>query len=111
MHRWETDTTVLWQFGAVYAQSQHTPEKRLLAAMLMDALLEFQKRHDTKGRRAMRAPTDARTWFFARDDRWPFSFENVCLHLHLEPEAIRARLRGIEQARRPRPAAGKAEKS
>jgi hypothetical protein len=102
VHRWETDATVSWQFGAIYGRATQTPEKRLLAALLMDALLQFEKVQRSRDRRDAQALHELRAWFYAADENWPFSFENVCAHLNLEPDAIRARLARVGQARRTR---------
>ena len=102
MHRWETDATAFWQFGVVYGRAPYTPEKRLLVAVLLDALLQFEKLCNSRERRAAQTLAELRSWFFGGDERWPFSFENVCAHLHLEPDAIRDRLARLDQARRGR---------
>ena len=89
MQRWQTDRTVALQFGAVYGRVLHTPEKRLLMALLLDALAQFDKVRDPRRPRDAQTRQELRTWFFAEDVNWPFSFENVCAHLGLEPNAIR----------------------
>ena len=92
MQRWQTDKTVAFQFGAVYGRVLQTPEKRLLVAMLLDALSQFEKVRDARRPRDAQAREELKAWFFGEDVSWPFSFENVCAHLGLEPGAIRDQL-------------------
>ncbi len=76
---------------AAGAPVRHSPEQRLLAAVLTDALTELR---DLVASPRVDDPRLARllAWFQSRDDRWPFSFESVCAYLDLESESIRARL-------------------
>ncbi len=74
-----------------------SPEKRLLMAVLLDAIEEFKAvtqsasvGNEARHRRLM-------AWFAARDVEWPFSFENVCEELHLNPDCVRSRLRLLAQ--------------
>jgi len=100
VQRWGSDATASWQFATVYGRASYSPEERLLAALLMDALVQFEKIHAAHNPRAVRALHELQAWFFADDDPWPFSFENVCAHLHLEPDAIRGRLARIHRGAR-----------
>ena len=107
VHRFETDATAFWQFGGVYGRTGYTPEKRLLAALLMDALLQFERVQGSQERRDVQAFDELRAWFYADNQDWPFSFENVCSHLNLEPDAIRARLARVHPGCAVRGAAGR----
>ncbi len=87
----------MWQaniFGAhAYEQKRApTPEKRLLIAVLWNAILEYQEflcsNHSSGSAEAQKL----RKWFFEHDETWPFSFENVCTQLDLDPGSIRSRL-------------------
>ena len=74
-----------------------SPEKRLLMAVLLDAIEEFKA-----VTQSARAGNEARhrrfmAWFSARDVEWPFSFEKVCEQLDLNPDCVRSRLRVLEQ--------------
>ena len=102
MHRWDADASAFWQFGLIYGRAAQSPEKRLLAAVLMDALLQFEKVRRPRGRREVQALDELRAWFYGADEDWPFSFENVCAHLNLEPDAIRARLARVSHTREAR---------
>jgi hypothetical protein len=92
VQHWQTDKTVALQFGAVYGRVPQTPEKRLMVAILMDALSQFEKLRHAQRPRDTQTREELRAWFFAEDAAWPFSFENVCAHLGLEPNAIRDQL-------------------
>jgi hypothetical protein len=69
------------------------PEKRLMLAVLEDAVGTFQKYVTATNRRARRLFVEAEEWFEAPSSDWPYSFENVCVALGLEPEYLRSGLR------------------
>ena len=69
------------------------PELRLMATILEDAISCYLRYGDAKsalGRRELRA---AERWLFSRDQRWIFSFENICNHLGADPEFVRGQIR------------------
>jgi hypothetical protein len=84
--------------GAAHAQGQVA----LMRAVLDDALTCYQKQLVPSTRRARRLAQEAEEWLFSDDDRWPFSFVNICRALALEPEYLR---RGLKQWRQYPPAA------
>jgi hypothetical protein len=68
---------------------QLTGERRLLLAVLEDAVncvLRLRTATDTKRRQLFK---DAEAWIASRDRSWFYSFENVCLTLDLEPDYVR----------------------
>jgi len=78
------------------------PEKRLMLAVLEEAVGTFQKNALSPHRRARRLFTDVEEWLGSEDRDWPFSFVNICQALGLEPHYLRAglrRWREREQAR------------
>ena len=75
--------------GASRAQS----ELALMRAVLDDAINCYQKQFVTNTQRERRLAKEAEAWFFDNDERWPFSFENVCRALELEPEYLRRGLK------------------
>ena len=84
------DTVLPEQFygpprGAVHIRSQVA----LMRAVLSDALHCYQKQFIPSTRRQQRLARKAEEWLFNDDDRWPFSFVNVCRALGLEPESLR----------------------
>jgi hypothetical protein len=69
-------------------QAASEPVLRLLAAILEDALREVARGAATP-RARRRAFRDTLAWLRADDERWPFSFVNVCEGLGLDARAIR----------------------
>ena len=73
-----------------------TPEKRLMFAVLLDAVVQLQRRHSP-------AATDAEIWIRGEEDRddAPFSFRNVCEALALDPSYLARGLLARRAAREP----------
>jgi hypothetical protein len=69
------------------------PEVALRRAVLDDALQCFTKQFRSNTRHDRRLAKEAEKWLFSDDDRWPFSFVNVCRALGLEPAYLRQGLR------------------
>ena len=64
-------------------------EEALLLAMLEMAVEDFQKylfATDAQGKALFQ---EAEEWILASDNRWFFSFDNVCRHLKYSPSYIR----------------------
>jgi hypothetical protein len=60
------------------------PEKRLMLAVLEDAVLHY-----------LRGPAfapDTVEWFASNDTSWPYSFANLCDSLSLDRDAVRSAL-------------------
>jgi len=82
------------------------PEKRLMLAVLEDAVGTFQKYAVATGRRARRLFTESEEWFASDDTSWPYAFLPICQALGLEPEYVRRGLQRwrhgqVEDARHP----------
>jgi hypothetical protein len=69
-------------------------EKRLMLAVLEEAVATFQRNVDAKSRHGQRVFREAEEWIWSNDSSWPFAFENVCHALDIEPEFLR---RGLER--------------
>jgi hypothetical protein len=69
------------------------PEKRLMLAILEDAVQCFQNNGFAQSVRGRRIFQEARKWIVDADRDWIFSFENVCEALGLNPAYVRAGLR------------------
>ena len=67
---------------------RHSPEHRLMIAVLRDAINCLLK--DQGNGRTSR---EAQQWIMGPDVDWPFSFENVCDVLGLDPGCLRSGLR------------------
>jgi hypothetical protein len=69
------------------------PEKRLLLAVLADAIYCFQDYCLAQDENRRRLFEDARRWIFETGGDWVFSFDNVCNALGFNPEYIRKGMR------------------
>jgi hypothetical protein len=76
-----------------------TPEKRLMIAILADAINCFQKYAAARNRRNRRVVHEAEKWLMSADRSWPFSFENICDILAIDSQRLRSNLqRGVRAA-------------
>ena len=87
----QPDTVLPSQFFSVLRQKGFVEgEKRLMAAVLADAVDVYQKMVFSNESRGRQLFLDAEEWLFGKGStRWFFSFENICDVLSLEPEYIR----------------------
>jgi hypothetical protein len=96
----QPDVIVIHEFLHVYRSSTaHTPEIKLIAAVLEDAIDCYLKYCSAKSRRGKRIFAEAGQWIFDRDDDWLFGFDNICEMLKLDPDYIRRVLKQSEQER------------
>lgn len=83
-------------------------EKRLMAAVLGDAVHCFQSYIVAKGHKEKRIFDEAEAWILSNDS-WFFGFNNVCAILNIDADYLRAGLiKWKEQHRKPAKQAGKA---
>lgn len=75
------------------------PEKRLMMAILDDAIHCFQDNVLAKTGKAMKLFQEAEEWVSKERADWIFSFRNVCELLELDPEYLRAGLALWKQKR------------
>lgn len=87
-------------------QHYQQPERRLMAAVLLDAgwawvrqthpaVADWQRHRQTPQatrERKERLRRELLTWFCDPDTTYPYSFLSVCAHLDLDPSWVRARL-------------------
>jgi len=89
----EPDVLTSHNFFKVYRQKGHWgPEERLMFAVLTDAVECFQKYQGGQSRRARVLFAEAAEWIESRDSSWPFSFEQICQALNLNPGYLRTGL-------------------
>jgi hypothetical protein len=74
-----------------------TPERRLVAAILRDAIDCYLRDCFTKNRHKKRSFREAEEWFFHSEDYGVFSLENVCGILNIDPGYIRRSLLQYQQ--------------
>jgi hypothetical protein len=68
-------------------------ERRLMLAVLEDAVSCFQKYVSATRPRGRRLFKEAEDWFFDEESSWIFSFESVCTVLGIHPGYFRTSLR------------------
>jgi len=104
-HLLQPDTVLPSQYyAALRRKSIQEPERRLVIAILEDAVDCFIKHMFSSDRRSRQLYLDAEEWITDTDRDWPFAFENVCDVLSLEPEYMRHGLLALREkalARRP----------
>jgi hypothetical protein len=109
------DMTGLVCTEAVFAEQVSRPhekgatgERALAGAVLEDAIgcyLKYAGARSPKARREFRLASE---WIFSSERRWPFSFENICDVLGVDPQSVRpalaafARPMAARARRRPR---------
>ena len=88
----EPDTLVPAQyFERVGTDTAFQPEKRLMLAVLEEAIATFQRHVTSTSRQSKRLLEEVEEWTSsAAGDEWPFSFKNICAALDLEPEYLRS---------------------
>lgn len=103
-HLLQPDTVLPSQYyAALRRKSIQEPERRLVIAILEDAVDCYVKHMFSHDRRSQQLCFDAEEWFRDEDREWPFSFENICEFLGLDSAYMRnglAALKEREQTRR-----------
>ena len=95
------DTSVFEQYRDIFRRNELLePEKALLIALLEDGIHEYRKYYRARDRDGQQRFRKACEWLMAEDEKWIFSFVNVCELLALDPEYVR---RGVLEAREPAP--------
>lgn len=67
-------------------------ERRLMLAVLEDAVACFQKNAGATGQRGRRLFREAEEWFADQDGSWVFSFEAICTILNINSDYFRVNL-------------------
>lgn len=65
------------------------PERRLMLAVLEDAVTCFTKYRRERDRKKKRLFDEAMEWVLEQDNDWPFAFENICDVLGLDSSYLR----------------------
>jgi hypothetical protein len=76
-------------FDGPRGDSDFSPEKALMLAILEDAIRCFQEYFRTTRARPRMLSRQAEQWIRTRDWNWPFSFNNVCEALGIDPDCMR----------------------
>jgi hypothetical protein len=75
-----------------YASSAMQPEKRLMLALLGDALHVYAKGAMFRARGHRRLFAETEEWLFSEETSWPFSCVNICRALDIDITWLRAQL-------------------
>lgn len=78
--------------------SANSGEKALMLAVLEDGIRCFQGHLTNERSNPKLLAKQAEEWIGADDWDWPFSFNNVCEHLCIDPDALRTSLIRWRQA-------------
>jgi len=76
------------------------PEQRLMCAVLEEALTELTATRAAAPSRLGGQPhrQELLAWFASPDRSWPFSFDNICDAIDLDPAQVRAGLRILSRS-------------
>ncbi|MFQ5849357.1 MAG: hypothetical protein ACE5JU_02065 [Candidatus Binatia bacterium] len=89
----QPDSTVSHGFFDVYGRkSPVEPEKKLMLAVLEDAILCLQGKGLLREKSRKDLCQEAEQWILERDSDWLFSFENICKVLGLDPAPAREQM-------------------
>src|SRR2546425_11024492 len=76
-------------FDRVRRRSEHDGERRLMIAVLEDAVDVYRKQAGAQDARAQQLFREAEEWIEDADPTWLFSFQNICDVLGLAPYSPR----------------------
>ena len=76
-------------FDRVRRRSEHDGERRLMIAVLEDAVDVYRKQAGAQDARAQQLFHEAEEWIEDADRTWLFSFQNICDVLGLDPDYLR----------------------
>jgi hypothetical protein len=86
-------------YGARRGAATIEPLRRLMVAMLVDAVRCFQTTFEARQQARRQEFAEVRSWIFSDEDNGVFSFKAVCDALEIDPEAIRKELVRWEERR------------
>jgi len=94
----EPDVLLPGQFFSFFRkEAGFDRERRLMLAVLEDAIDCFQKYAHTNDLRGRQLFLESYDWIMSQDKRWLFSFENICQIVDMNPDYIR---QGLNRWRR-----------
>jgi hypothetical protein len=76
-------------YGARRGSSEVEPLRRLMLAMLVDAVRCFQTKFEKRQPGVRQEFAEVRSWIFSDEDDGPFSFRTVCDALEIDAGALR----------------------
>ena len=81
-------------YEPLHSKASLLPEKRLMLAILEDAVGCFQNSKFASGRKQEALFREADSWILGKNSGWLFSFESVCEILGIDPSYLRQKLTG-----------------
>ena len=76
-------------FHALRRKTSQEPEKRLVLAILQDAIECYQKHLFARDNKAQQLFLDAQAWLMSDERDYFFAFDNICELLDINPEFLR----------------------
>jgi len=80
-------------FDRIRRRAFHDGERRLMVAILEDAVDVYRKQSGARDRKRQALFQDAEAWIESDDKHWIFSFENICDVLSIDAGYLRSGLR------------------
>jgi hypothetical protein len=94
----EPDILLPNQYFAAFRRGRAVEgERRLMLAVLEDAVDSYRKYALARDPREQACFLEAREWFVSADRSWLFAFENICDVLEMNPDYLRS---GLDRWRR-----------
>ena len=84
-------------FDRTRRRSEHDAERRLMIAVLEDAVDVYRKQVGATDQRAQQLFREAEEWIEESDRSWLFSFQNICDVLDLDSDYLRRGLRAWKE--------------
>jgi len=92
-----SQTEIIPAFQNEARETTASPRNRLMLAVLEEALVTFQRGLNSPRAEQRRRFHEVDYWVASADTDWPFSFENICSCLGIDPDYIRAGLRRLKR--------------
>jgi hypothetical protein len=83
------DVLALDDFIRVYRAYPLSPERKLMVAVLEEALIDYQRGSSAHGNKGKDRFAEAEAWILETDAEWIFSFVNCCEVLGIDPDYLR----------------------
>ncbi|HEY6365221.1 MAG TPA: hypothetical protein VI585_10585, partial [Candidatus Binatia bacterium] len=85
----ENDVLAPEDFIQVYRTRPFSPERKLMVAVLEEALIDYQRCSNADGNKERERFAKAEAWILETDTEWLFSFVNCCEALGIAPDYLR----------------------
>ena len=85
----EVDILATEDFARIHRSRPFSPEHELMAAILDEAIADYQRCWKARDKKAMQQFADARAWILESNSDWIFSFVNCCEAIGIEPDYLR----------------------